>query len=300
MAMGLFVPREMTFAATLPTELSRRTGRRIELYNEATGGEYRGGSFPLPDSFRQFNQVLSAQPDLILWVITPTDIENLSPEKTLSPPLAAATEIAQRVAPTDHHTNLWTRVIVASANRTFVTKLRNRWEQSTTLLALKHILIESESQDQYVNSYLKNEDDSEFLRIQVSVKWQSSLQAFQACAEEFERQSNAAGVPLVAVLVPNRPQAAMISMGEWPNSYDPYKLDNELRVIIESNGGTYVDILKDFRTVPDPERHYFPVDGHPDADGQAMISEFLTKELTSGAVPPYAPSSPQVALPRAN
>jgi hypothetical protein len=77
----------------------------------------------------------------------------------------------------------------------------------------------------------------------------------------------------------------MISVGEWPADYDPYKLDEEVRAIIESHGGIYIDILPDFRAVPNPERHYFPVDGHPDAAGHAMIAGMLAKELTSGAVP---------------
>jgi hypothetical protein len=107
----------------------------------------------------------------------------------------------------------------------------------------------------------------------------------------------AAGVPLVVTLVPNRAQAAMISMGEWPAGYDPYKLDNELRSIIEKQGGTYIDILPDYRTIASPEQGYFTVDGHPNADGHALIARFLARELTSGAIPTLkATTQPQAAL----
>jgi hypothetical protein len=64
----------------------------------------------------------------------------------------------------------------------------------------------AESQGQYVTSYLKNEDDAGFLRTEPNLKWQHLLEVFQGDAEQFEQQAKAAGVPFVAVLVPNRAQ----------------------------------------------------------------------------------------------
>jgi len=39
------------------------------------------------------------------------------------------------------------------------------------------------------------------------------------------------------------------------------------------------------RAVPNPERDFFLIDGHPNAKGHAIISVSLVKELTGGAVP---------------
>jgi hypothetical protein len=111
------------------------------------------------------------------------------------------------------------------------------------------------------------------------------------------RLANDAGVPLVAVFVPNRVQAAMISKGDWPAGYDPFKLENEVRNNVVSDGGQFIDILPDYRDIPSPERNFFPVDGHPDADGQATIFRFLIKELTNGPVPELkASTSPDIAM----
>jgi len=284
-AMGLFVPRDMTFAALLPAELSRETGRNIELYNEATGGEFRGGPFPVRTSARQFPQVLSAAPDMILWVVTPNDFRNayndaIAPPDRETQPTASLPDKQQDSLP-----NFWSKLQLALAQGTLGKKLRARWEDSRTSLVLRHILIASESQDQYVRSYLKNEEDAGFLKAELTGHWQRLLQNFQIDAADFESQARAAGIPFVTVLVPNRAQAAMLSMSEWPAGYNPYKLDDELRGIIVSNGGTYIDILRDFQTIPNPEREYFPVDGHPDADGHALIARLLGKELIGGAVP---------------
>jgi hypothetical protein len=284
-AMGLFVPRDMTFAALLPAELSRETRRNIELYNEATGGEFRGGPYPIRSSVRNFSQVLSAAPDMILWVVTPNDFRNASHDVTEREPPAT---IQAASVPDKRETSLptfWKKFQVAVSDGTLGEKLRTRWEESRTSLVLKHVLIATESQDQYVTSYLKNEEDAGFLKAEPSVQWQRLLQTFQIDAAQFESQARAAGIPFVVVLVPNRAQAAMLSMSEWPVGYNPYKLDDELRAIIVSNGGTYIDILPDFRLVPNPEHEYFPVDGHPDADGHALIARLIAKELTSGAVP---------------
>ena len=157
---------------------------------------------------------------------------------------------------------------------------------------LKHLLIASESQDEYIKSYLRNGDNANFLKTEPDSKWQMQLQYFDAELAEIAGLAKNAGVPLVAVFVPNRPQAAMLSKGDWPAGYDPFKLENEVRDSIVSHGGRFIDILGDYRRIPSPERDYFPVDGHPDADGQAIISRFLARELTSGAVPELKASTP--------
>jgi hypothetical protein len=74
-------------------------------------------------------------------------------------------------------------------------------------------------------------------------------------------------------------------MDECPKGFDPYKLDRELRTIIVSHGGIYVDILPEFRSTPNPHRGYFAIDGHPNAYGQAMIARFLTDKLASVPLP---------------
>jgi hypothetical protein len=104
----------------------------------------------------------------------------------------------------------------------------------------------------------------------------------------------------VAVLVPDRTQAALISMtGHSPKGFDPYKVGKEVSSIIVRHGGTYIDILPEFRTVPNPQRGYFALDGHPNAFGHAMIARFLTDTLADVTIPALsAADKPQAELQR--
>jgi hypothetical protein len=74
----------------------------------------------------------------------------------------------------------------------------------------------------------------------------------------------------------------MLSNADWLAGYDPFKLADEVLEGIVNHGRRFIDIVGDYRRIPGPERNCFPVDGHPDADGHAIISRFLAKELTRG------------------
>ena len=274
-AMGLAVPREQTFAALLPQELSQRTGHKVELYNVGMG--YR---FAHSVALR-FDDALAAKPDVILWAASPMDIE----QSSFVVPASQAS--AGR--------GLWIRVHEALGRESAWNKARSLWEiasaglfshleASRTVLMLQHFLYSSQSL--YVSSYLRGGDEhSGFLKAEPSADWKNRLRQTDMDVANMQARASAAGIPFVTVLLPNRSQAAMISMGEWPAGYDPYKLEGELRSIVTSHGGIYIDILPDFRNIPNPERYYFPVDGHPDANGHAIIAGMLAKELARGAVP---------------
>lgn len=284
-ALGGTVSREKTFAALLPPKLSQLTGSEIEVYNAA-----RGWGFPPRFVALNFKDVLSANPDVILWVLTPIDIEDQTPDRVRDEKPAATEQdvpgLGQRL-----------RLFMARWDRSRSGRLPN-WNRSRTKEILTHYFYEMEYRGQYVESYLRRADtDSGFLKAQPSALWQDHLVQFDKYAADIENQAKGTGVPLAVLYVPNRAQAAMISMGKWPDGYDPYKLDNELRAIITRHGGIYIDILPGYRALPNPEEDYFPVDGHPNASGHAIISGMLAKALTNGSIPALkAATQPQAGL----
>jgi hypothetical protein len=267
-AVGARVQEDKTVAELLPVELTRLTGRKVELYNAAI---YRVRPVTIA---QRFDEVVAAKPDVILWVIAPLDI------KETADVLPGGVRAAE---PKGFLAKVVNRVKILFAAKSGPNPIRDIWDRSQTALVLRHYLYESQSQ--YVNSFLMGDDNAGYLKDAQPPDWKRHEQDFDRSAAVIEERATAAGVPLVAVLVPGRAQAAMISMGQWPAGYNPYKLGDELRTIITNHGGTYVDILPDFRAIPNPERFYLPVDGHPNAEGHAMITDILARELTRGAIP---------------
>jgi hypothetical protein len=256
-AVGARVTIEEAFATTLSPELSQLTGQKVEIVNEGMAGD---AGYPSIVALR-FKDALAAKPDMILRILTPWDIQN---ESFITPP-------------SDRNTG-------PPAQESRVAKFID--QHSRAAFMLRHFLYESQSQ--YVKSFLMSGDpnfNTGFLRAEPNGEWKKQLLQFDSNDAGVEERVKAAGVPLVTVFIPIRVQAAMISMGEWRPEFDPFKLGNELRSIITSHGGIYIDILPDFRNIPNPEQGYYPVEGHLNGRGHAIIARLLAKELTIGAVP---------------
>jgi hypothetical protein len=264
------VASEQTIASLLPARLSAQTGRRVEVYNEGMGF-----GFPRSVALRFDSEVLGAKPDMILWALTPTDIEHVS-DLGLNPALEKSGGAGKSAS---FLTIAREKIHAAFASKSITETLTYVLNQTRTAFLLQHFLDESQSQ------YLKNVlvgGGPPFLRAEPEAKWLDELRQFDAYAAEVEQKARAANVPFVAVLLPVRAQAALISIGEWPQGIDPYKVDRDVRSIITSHDGIFVDILPGFRNIPNPEQYYFPYDGHPNAAGNEIFANLLAKELNNG------------------
>jgi hypothetical protein len=277
-AMGLGVPRGDTFAALLPKELDARTGRKIELYDE-------GMIYGVPRAVAlRVDDALAPAPDMILWVLTPWDIETtglgLSNTRTGIEPMlpGGKKEGAGRFT---------SGFVTGAIKRELYAHLHG------VRFAVLHYLYSSEHL--YRQSYLLGKDTTNgFLRASPSAFWQERARDFETYAKVVQTRAGNAHVRLVVVLLPDRTLADMISGGQWPQGYDPFKLDNELRTIVVENGGIYIDVLPEFRNVPNAAQHYYPIDNHPDSYGHAIISKLLAEKLTGGAIPELRSTAPRM------
>jgi hypothetical protein len=293
--LGAGTQNEQTFAVTLPADLSRRTGHAVELYNEAIPG------IPgLPQSLtRRFQDVLTTQPNLVLWELTEWDIKeamtplpvSVAPVKEQS--LQEKAWIQLRKDLPRHEARQVVSDFLGLARGVSVSAKDFLGDARTTSMLLHYFY---KSQSIYVKNSLRGPDEFVgYLRAEPSAEWQARLRAFDADVASVEAQAKEAGVTLAVVLLPSHTQAEMISLGEWPAGYDPYKLDNDVRLTVMSRGAVYIDIFPGFRDIPNVGRYYLPVDGHPNAGGQAVISRLLADRLSTGAVPALGAT----ALPRA-
>ena len=273
-AEGRYVPREQTVAALLPGELSRLAGRPVDLYNASTMQGFLD-STPL-----RFEDLMANKPDLILWLVTPLDVWNSSfvsydAHPASLPPSAGQAHTLRRA---------WYVARQAWASGSVGSVVRDHFNRTRTAFALRHLLFESQSQ--YVKSYLMGPDsESGYLKSDLSADWRQRLEHFDRDVALLRQRASASGVQVAVALVPYRAQAALVSMGQWPASYDPYELDDEMRAIVTRDGAAYVDLLPGFRGIPNPERDYFPVDGHPNARGEAVIARLLAGGLFAQGLP---------------
>jgi hypothetical protein len=281
-AAGFRAPREQTIAGLLPELLSQRTGRRIEVYS--TGLPWRSADAVS----RDLKDAIALHPDVILWILSPLDITYTSalkntPDET---PVNIPTGAGQTM-------KSWYEAKAVFSNSSFGSAVGKLFSHTYSATMLRDFFYRSPSQ--YVQASLAGADyNKDFLRNQPSAAWQEELREFSRGVAGIEDQAAKANIPLVAVLVPDRTQAAMISMmNDRPSGFDPYKLGGELRSLVINGGGKYIDILPDFQTIKNPQLGYFAMDGHPNGVGYATITRFLAREMLAADIPGLSSGAPQ-------
>ena len=265
MAMGMRVPREKTLAALLPRELSRRTGMKIELYDEAL--PYR-----TPDIWaNHFDEVLKAQPDMILWALNPKDMTSHVPREMIPRELNLSWRL-----------RAWHHIKSTFASRSFSETVQYAFHHTRSAVLLLDALY-SDPRQFVKSTLLESDSDIGYLRSQPSQEWKNRLEAFEDDVERIQARTESAKVPLVVTTLPSHVQADMVTLGEWPDGLDPYKLDDEVSAIVNKHGGIYLNILRDIRYHPGIQKGYYSLDVHANPIGNAIFSDALAKELAGSA-----------------
>ncbi len=263
MTMGMRVPVEKTFATLLPEELSRRTGRKVELYNEAMA--YRGTDVTAD----HFGEVLKADPDMVLWTLNIGDMSTQSEIKMVP--------IYDRQS--SYIVRAWHRAAQAYNAMSIMDTIRYLFRHTRTSVMLTHFLYASKSQ--YVKaSIMKNLYVSE-----PTLEQRERLERFDQNFSRVERLAANAGVPVVVAPLPDHAQTDLILTQDLPPGVDPYKFGEDLRSIVTRHGGIYIDTLPAVRNYPDLQYGYFNAEGHPNRLGHAILTEIYSKALTSGSIP---------------
>jgi hypothetical protein len=278
-AHGYTVPSDKSFAAILPLLLSNETGRDIELYNQAM-------PWGTPRSvYLRFNEALAEQPDLLLWAVTPWDIFYVD----LTVPETHAAALPKQAV----GSSTWDR-LKATVFRT-PDLSRFSWVSSRAFFMLQHILYQSDSI--YLSHSLSASDEyASSLQDKPGKEWQDKLRRFDNYVAEMIARAKAAHVPFVFTALPRHAQVVMISGGVAPPGINPYSFGDQIKAVVDKNGGTYIDSLQQFRNLPNVNVMFYPVDQHVTVAGHQLLAQVIARGLTQGANPVIASAQP-AALP---
>lgn len=249
-ASGFLVPYEQTYAARATRLLSERCAMPVEFQNLAVPGvNLRTAPLHVPAA-------LAVHPDAIILPFSVYDLEVLGQRQveTAPPP------------PPSGLKGLMTRAVMAVRS-------------SRAAHMAQHFLYQD--LDQYLPLYLSHGDEADFLRTPLSPAWRARLDLLHETVSAVTAQAGPAGVPVLVVFVPSRPQAAL---ARWPRrdaGLDPTALGRALEKEVQRAGAQFLDLTADFAARPDAAALYYPVDGHPNAQGQAVIASGLVAGLAA-------------------
>jgi hypothetical protein len=135
-----------------------------------------------------------------------------------------------------------------------------------------------------------------------SREWRDKLSEYDGYVALMTNRARSAGIPFVVVALPRHAQAVMIAANISTPGLNLYAFGDQLQRIAAKNGALYLDVLHEFRNVPDVNGAFYPVDQHLTVAGQAMVAEMIAKALTKSPIAALSAAVPQTttatAVPR--
>jgi hypothetical protein len=265
MSQAFHVQYEEAFFSRAATVLSRLCDRRIDVQNLGVPG-----SSPA-DSDRNVQKALALNPDVVLYMIVPYDLnQQMLPEELTEPGTPAFTSSSSVAQPA-----------VSPLGR-----LEHLVIQSRTLLVAQHFVFQN--RETFVRAYMMYGDKADYLRQPFTPIWQKRFAGLDQTIGDIANKLHAASVPLMIVAVPSRAEAALLSSPKLPAHVDPFAFGREIQTIASKHGAGYVDLMRPFSRLPNAENLYFVVDGHVTSEGHKVIAEELVQKLRDGSVPAFS------------
>jgi hypothetical protein len=258
---GIRVPYEQTFFSLVSGALSRKCNRSIDVQNLCVEKLYP------TQVLRRVKEAIELKPDVILFILCPGDV-------------AKAQALAERnnVAPGSSVAPNSASVLVK-----FKIWLKRMSLESRSVLLAQHFLLQNK--DVLLRLHLVFGDKIEQPH---APGWQQRFTDLDRIVGNMAGQLRSAGVPLILVSVPSRPQAAMLGLRQLPPDVDPFAFGRQIDMIAAKHGAGYVDISEAFSHIPDSEDLFYVVDGHPTAEGQKVIAQYIEQKLQDGSVPAFS------------
>lgn len=252
---GIRVPYEQTFFSLASSALSRMCNHSIDVQNLCVEGLH-----PI-QVLRRVREAIELKPEVVLYILCPGDVAE-----------------AQELAGQDNVASNSTSVLVK-----FKIWLKGMSLESRSVLLAQHFLLQNK--DVLLRLHLGFGDKIEQPR---APGWQERFTALDLIVGKLAGQLRSEGVPLILVSVPSRPQAAMLGLRQLPPDVDPFAFGRQVDMIAAKHGAGYVDISEVFSHIPDSENLFYVVDGHPTAEGQKVIAQYIEQKLRDGSVAAFS------------
>jgi GDSL-like Lipase/Acylhydrolase family len=252
---GLFVAYDESFATRTATELTRIYDRPVEVQNLA-----RAECGPRC-MFDETGAALALKPDLLVYAISPYDIQHLDAAS------AAGNNAPRSTA----------RAVNPNASDPLYI-VRGYIEGSASLKVAQHFLFQNPLI--FERTYLHYGDNADYMRTGFSPAWERRLAVFEAIFAEMQQSANKANVPFALFGIPSTAQIVFARDQHLPLGVDPFAFNERLRQIALRHGAHFIDGLNVFKASPDPAKLFYITDGHFNGDGHAIISRTLVEQLT--------------------
>jgi hypothetical protein len=244
-ARGALVAYEHTFAARASAALTGACRRIVDFQNLGTEAA------DLDRNDLRISEALALKPTAIVIVIGPYDIEHLK-------------ETTQGAATAGFQFNLH--------------DLDAQLRKSRLFLVGQHYLYRDPAVQ--IAAFLRNGDESSrYLQNPLPETWRKQVDDVGALLGRITAQTAPANVPVLLFYLPTRTQAALAISKYARPGIDTAALGEALRATATQNGVAFVDTTPDFAGARDFGSLFYQADGHPTAEGHAVIAERVESTL---------------------
>lgn len=264
-SQALFIPYEQTFFARAAKGVEAECGKTVDVQNLGVPN-----SSPI-FAFRRLSEALRLKPDVVLFVLTPYDLEQHIDSR----------QLAERNDSQAHFTTDAVQLQLSPFKR-----LQHAFTRSRAILMAQHFLFSNE--DTFLKLYLLYGDKADFLRTPLTPAWEERFANADLLIGDMTERTRSAGVSFIVMPVPSRAEAALLSTRHPRPHIDAAAFGHRLENIAAKHGAGYIDLMNAFRSIPQSENLYYVVDGHLTADGQKVLAQSVVRKLLDGSVPAFS------------
>ncbi|MDD4914740.1 MAG: SGNH/GDSL hydrolase family protein [Methylococcales bacterium] len=267
-AEGFKASYQKAFATLAAGALAAQCHKPVEFQNMGVAG-YK----PI-DQYWKVDEALAMKPDMVMLVVTPYELVSITDPNVLANRRDPEALIQKNA-----------RTATTHAPVTLVSMLDAALADSRVVLAAQHLLYQS--REKYVSLFLMHGDKADYLRTPLTAAWEKRLEVLDLLLGEMADKIHAAGLPFALVVGPQRIQVSLLSPEARPPGIDPFMIGRRLAEIAARHGIIFYDSLDAFKSVPEPEQLFYPVDGHMTEAGHALFASAIEQELLTEKQTPF-------------